>query len=181
MSIKIALDKAAPASSVELMITNQLPDYDLEDIEAAIPRDVDPMLASQGFKDLLDEARAILDRELDLGGGIERRRVGPGALGDEFCRRGQAQAIKSGGHENQRVPCEHGESQAPIPEAGDEPRETGNQKGDSARGKPECQFAAPFTAGTDGIGMERGRDHGTALEEIEGEHEGTVELDKLSD
>ena len=46
------------------MITNQLPDYDLEDIEAPIPRDVDPMLASQGFKDLLDEARAILDRKL---------------------------------------------------------------------------------------------------------------------
>ena len=70
MSIKIALDKAAPASSVELMITNQLPDYDLEDIEAPIPRDVDPMLASQGFKDLLDEARAILDREL-AGGPLE--------------------------------------------------------------------------------------------------------------
>jgi hypothetical protein len=64
MSIKIAVDKAAPASSVELMITKQLPDYDLEDIEAPIPRDVDPMLASQGFKDLLDEARAILEREL---------------------------------------------------------------------------------------------------------------------
>ena len=64
MSIKIALDKAAPASSVELMITNQLPDYDLEDIEAPIPRDVDPMLASQGFKDLLDETRTVLDREL---------------------------------------------------------------------------------------------------------------------
>src|SRR5580704_7727186 len=70
MSIKIALDKAAPASSIELMITNQLPDYDLEDIEAAIPRDVDPMLASQGFKDLLDEARGILDREL-AGSGLE--------------------------------------------------------------------------------------------------------------
>jgi len=64
MSIKIAPDKTAPAASIELMITNQLPDYDLEDIEAPIPRDVDPMLASQGFKDLLDEARAILDREL---------------------------------------------------------------------------------------------------------------------
>jgi hypothetical protein len=46
------------------MITKPLPDYDLEDVEAPIPRDVDPMLASQGFKDLLDEARAILDREL---------------------------------------------------------------------------------------------------------------------
>ena len=70
MSIKIAHDKSAPASSVEFMITKQLPDYDLEDIEAPIPRDVDPMLASQGFKDLLDEARALLDREL-AGGPLE--------------------------------------------------------------------------------------------------------------
>jgi hypothetical protein len=70
MTIKITPDKSAPAASVELIITNQLPDYDLEDIEAPIPRDVDPMLASQGFKDLLDEVRAILDRELS-GGPLE--------------------------------------------------------------------------------------------------------------
>ncbi|MGH9744541.1 MAG: hypothetical protein ACRD59_00350 [Candidatus Acidiferrales bacterium] len=67
MSIKIAHDKAAPTASIELMISKPLPDYDLEDIEAPIPRDVDPMLASQGFKDLLDEVRAILDRELASG------------------------------------------------------------------------------------------------------------------
>jgi hypothetical protein len=64
MTIKIAYDKAAPTSSIELMITKPLPDYDLDDVEAPIPRDVDPMLASQGFKDLLDEVRTILDREL---------------------------------------------------------------------------------------------------------------------
>jgi len=46
------------------MITHPLPDYDLEEVEAPIPRDVDPMLASQGFKDLLDETRTLLDREL---------------------------------------------------------------------------------------------------------------------
>jgi hypothetical protein len=51
-------------ASIEMMITHPLPDYDLEEVEAAIPRDVDPMLASQGFKDLLDETRAILSREL---------------------------------------------------------------------------------------------------------------------
>lgn len=64
MAIKIAHDVAAPTASVELMITHLLPDYDLDEVEASIPRDVDPMLASQGFKDLLDEARSILDREL---------------------------------------------------------------------------------------------------------------------
>jgi hypothetical protein len=64
MGIKISHDVAAPNASVELMITRPLPDYDLDDVEAPVPRDVDPMLASQGFKDLLDEARGMLDREL---------------------------------------------------------------------------------------------------------------------
>src|SRR5215469_2786551 len=63
MSITIRFDKDAPTASAEIMIKNPLPDFDLEDIEAQVPRDVDPMLASQGFKDLLDEVRAILQRE----------------------------------------------------------------------------------------------------------------------
>ena len=46
------------------MITQPLPDYDLEEVEAPIPRDVDPMLASQGFLDLIDEIRAQLKKEL---------------------------------------------------------------------------------------------------------------------
>jgi hypothetical protein len=64
MSIAIHHDSGAPTASIELMITHPLPDYDLDEVEAPIPRDVDPMLASQGFKDLLDETRALLDREL---------------------------------------------------------------------------------------------------------------------
>ncbi|MGB8541072.1 MAG: hypothetical protein WCD49_05485 [Candidatus Acidiferrales bacterium] len=52
------------------MITEPLPDYDLLEVEAPVPRDVDPMLASQGFKDLLDEARIFLDTEL-AGSGLE--------------------------------------------------------------------------------------------------------------
>jgi hypothetical protein len=63
MAIKITHDAGAPAASIELMITRPLLDYDLEEIEAPIPRDVDPMLASQGFKDLLDEVRSLLHRE----------------------------------------------------------------------------------------------------------------------
>jgi hypothetical protein len=70
MTIKISHDTGAPSASVELMITRPLPDYDLDEVEAPIPRDVDPMLASQGFKDLLDEARGILDREM-AGSGLE--------------------------------------------------------------------------------------------------------------
>ena len=64
MSIKITYDAGAPTASIELTITRPLPDYDLDEVEAPIPRDVDPMLASQGFKDLLDEARGILQAEL---------------------------------------------------------------------------------------------------------------------
>ena len=70
MTIEDRTRQSRSTSSVELMITKPLPDYDLEDVEAPIPRDVDPMLASQGFKDLLDEVRSILDRELD-GGTLE--------------------------------------------------------------------------------------------------------------
>jgi hypothetical protein len=60
MSIRIEHDFGAPNAAIELTIRQPLPDYDLDEVEAAIPRDVDPMLASQGFHDLLDEARAIL-------------------------------------------------------------------------------------------------------------------------
>jgi len=70
MAIKITHDSNHPTASVELAITRPLPDYDLEEIEASIPRQVDPMLASQGFKDLLDEARSILDGAL-AGAGLE--------------------------------------------------------------------------------------------------------------
>lgn len=70
MAVRITHDAGAPTASVELAITRPLPDYDLEEVEAAIPRDVDPMLASQGFKDLLDEARSTLEREL-AGSGLE--------------------------------------------------------------------------------------------------------------
>jgi hypothetical protein len=64
MPAKITYDTHAPTASIELMITQPLPDYDLEEVEAPIPRDVDPMLASQGFLDLLDEVRAQLKKEL---------------------------------------------------------------------------------------------------------------------
>jgi hypothetical protein len=51
-------------AAIELTIRRPLPDYDLDEIEHSIPRDVDPMLASQGFHDLLDEARGILAKAL---------------------------------------------------------------------------------------------------------------------
>jgi hypothetical protein len=59
----ISFDAGAPTASIELMLTRPQPDYDLLEVEAPIPRDVDPMLASQGFLDLLDEIRAVLLRD----------------------------------------------------------------------------------------------------------------------
>ena len=70
MAIKITHDANAPTASVELTITQPLDDFDLTKVAAPIPRDIDPILASQGFKDLLDEARAILEREF-YGAGLE--------------------------------------------------------------------------------------------------------------
>jgi hypothetical protein len=62
--MRIEPDTNQPSTAVEIPIHQPLPDYDLEEIEAPIPRDVDPMLASQGFLDLLDEARGILKSAL---------------------------------------------------------------------------------------------------------------------
>ena len=70
MAIGIEYDANAPTAAIELPIQHPLPDYDLEEVEASVPREVDPMLASQGFKDLLDEARSILGTLLD-GTGLE--------------------------------------------------------------------------------------------------------------
>lgn len=70
MNAKISYDSREPTVSVEFMITKLLPDYDLFEVEAETPRDVDPILASQGFRDLLDDARAMLEHELN-GSGLE--------------------------------------------------------------------------------------------------------------
>jgi len=68
--VRIEHDAKAPNAAVELPIHHPLPDYDLEEVEAGVPRDVDPMLASQGFHDLLDEARSVLAQVLP-GAGLE--------------------------------------------------------------------------------------------------------------
>ncbi len=68
--IRIEYDETAPNAAIELTILHPLPDYDLDEVEAVIPRDVDVMLASQGFHDLVDEARTILSSAL-RGGELE--------------------------------------------------------------------------------------------------------------
>jgi hypothetical protein len=60
MSIRIAPDKDQPSVAIEIPIEKPLPDYDLEQVEQPTPRDIDGLLVSQGFRDLVDDARGVL-------------------------------------------------------------------------------------------------------------------------
>jgi hypothetical protein len=60
MSMRIAPDKNKPSVTIEIPLTKPLPDYDLEQVEQPTPRDIDGILVSQGFRDLVDDARGIL-------------------------------------------------------------------------------------------------------------------------
>src|SRR5271168_3480116 len=60
MSIRISADEKQPSASIEIPLAKPLPDYDLEQLEQPTPRDVDAVLVSQGFRDLVDDARGVL-------------------------------------------------------------------------------------------------------------------------
>jgi hypothetical protein len=60
MSIRIVPDEDQPSASVEIALDKPLPDYDLEQMDQPTPRDVDAILVSQGFRDLVDDTRGIL-------------------------------------------------------------------------------------------------------------------------
>lgn len=63
MSIRLIPDDDKPYTAIEIALESSLPDYDIHGIEQPTPRDVDGILVSQGFRDLIDDARGIL---LDL-------------------------------------------------------------------------------------------------------------------
>src|SRR5260370_32983736 len=60
MSMRIVPDKNQPSATIEIPLEKPLPDYDLEQLEQPTPRDVDAILVSQGFRDLVDDARGII-------------------------------------------------------------------------------------------------------------------------
>jgi len=60
MALRIAADKDQPSVAIEIPIEKPLPDYDLEQVEQPTPRDIDALLVSQGFRDLVDDARGVL-------------------------------------------------------------------------------------------------------------------------
>jgi len=60
MTLRLAPDKNQPSVAIEIPLLKPLPEYDLEQMEQPTPRDIDAILVSQGFRDLVDDARGIL-------------------------------------------------------------------------------------------------------------------------
>jgi hypothetical protein len=60
MSIRIVADQDQPSAAIEISLEQPLPDYDLLQLDQPTPRDVDAILVSQGFRDLIDDARGVL-------------------------------------------------------------------------------------------------------------------------
>ena len=60
MPMRVIADQNQPSAAIEIPLEKPLPDYDLEELEKATPRDVDGILVTQGFRDLVDVARGIL-------------------------------------------------------------------------------------------------------------------------
>ena len=70
MAIRIVPDKDQPSAAIEIPLAKPLLDYDLEQMDQPTPREVDGILVSQGFRDLVDDARGILT-ELLCNTGLE--------------------------------------------------------------------------------------------------------------
>jgi hypothetical protein len=81
MSIRVIPDEGQPSASIEIPLEKPLPEYCLDQVDQPTPRNVDAILASEGFRELIDDARGVLmdllahppaaahpdhERELDL-------------------------------------------------------------------------------------------------------------------
>jgi hypothetical protein len=60
MAIRVIPDQDQPSAAIEISLSTPLPDYDLLQLDQPTPRDVDAVLVSQGFRDLVDDARGVL-------------------------------------------------------------------------------------------------------------------------
>jgi hypothetical protein len=60
MATRVIPDEDKPSVAIEISLEKPLPDYDLDEIDQPTPRDVDGVLVSQGFRDLVDDARGVL-------------------------------------------------------------------------------------------------------------------------
>jgi hypothetical protein len=97
MAVRIHPDEHAPTVAIELTVMRPLPDYDIEEVERPTPRDVDEILVSQGFRDLVDDARAALGLLL-AGTGLELAQLtGAIARGEEVHRPGLWLVLREAG------------------------------------------------------------------------------------
>jgi hypothetical protein len=83
MSIRISPDQNQPSAAIEISLEKPLPDYDLEQVDQPTPRDVDIILVSQGFRDLIDDARGVLTDMLSQTGLEITQLTGAICPGDE--------------------------------------------------------------------------------------------------
>jgi|ERR1700682_1541071 len=60
MAIRIIPDENQPSASIEIPLERPLPDYELEQMDRPTPREVDAILASEGFRELIDDGRGVL-------------------------------------------------------------------------------------------------------------------------
>jgi hypothetical protein len=60
MPIRVVADENQPSASIEIPLEKPLPDYGLDQPERATPREVDAILASEDFRELVDDARGVL-------------------------------------------------------------------------------------------------------------------------
>lgn len=58
--MRVIPDQDQPSAAIEISLEKPLPDYDLLQLDQPTPRDVDAVLVSQGFRDLVDDARGVL-------------------------------------------------------------------------------------------------------------------------
>jgi hypothetical protein len=72
MPMRVIPDENQPSAAIEIPLERGLPDYDLGELDKATPREVDAILVTQGFRDLVDDARGILT-ELIAAASAERR------------------------------------------------------------------------------------------------------------
>ena len=70
MPARIVLAQDKPSAAIEIPLEKPLPDYGLEQLEYPTPRDIDGLLVSPGFRDLVDDGRGVLT-ELLGGSGLE--------------------------------------------------------------------------------------------------------------
>ena len=68
MPVRIIPDERQPSAAIEIPLDKPLPDYDLDELEQPTPRDVDGILVTQGFRDLVDDARGVLTELLSSTG-----------------------------------------------------------------------------------------------------------------